>query len=220
MLYHRKIYILLVHNHVLMVQISLFTDNEAKLLTYLFRHYHKKLSINELAKNVGITPKGAYKILKKFEADSLVVKEKIANAQIYALHFANERTEYLLKYVLKSAKAPNSYVKVLEQDLQSLKEIVKGIIVFGSVLEKGLKAHDIDLLVVIDKQKLSALKAKIKEFETTSPKKTHLVIQTADDLQRNLHKQDLIIAEILQKGYILHGHSLFYDVIKDDANKE
>lgn len=203
-----------------MVQISLFTDNEAKLLTYLFRHYHEKLSINELAKNVGITPKGAYKILKKFEADSLVVKEKIANAQIYALHFANEKTEYLLKYVLKSAKAPNSYVKVLEQDLESLKEVVKGAIVFGSVLEKGLKAHDIDLLVVIDKQKLSALKAKIKEFETTSPKKTHLVIQTADDLQRNLQKQDPVIAEILQKGYIIYGHSLFYDVIKDDANKK
>ncbi len=199
---------------------SLITYNETKILTYLFRHYHEKLSINELAKNVGVTPKGAYKILKKFEIDSLVVKEKIANAQIYSLDFANEKTEHLLKYILTSAKTPNSYVTVLEQDLQALKEVVKGVIVFGSVLEKGFKAHDIDILVVIEKQKLSSLKTKIKEFEATSPKKTHLVIQTIDDIQRNLHKQDPVVVEILQKGYIMHGHSLFYSVIKDDANKK
>ncbi|MEK6922130.1 MAG: nucleotidyltransferase domain-containing protein [Nanoarchaeota archaeon] len=203
-----------------MVQILLVTENEAKLLDYLFRHYHEKLSINGLAKNVEITPKGAYKILKKFEADSLVVKEKIANAQIYTLHFANEKTEYLVKYMLKSAKAPNSYVKVLEQDLQILKEVVKGIIIFGSVLEKGMKAEDIDILVIIDKHKLNALKLKIKEFEMISPKKTHLVIQTINDIQRNLQKNDRVIAEILQKGYIIYGHSLFYEVIKDDANKK
>lgn len=203
-----------------MVQLSLCTDNEAKLLDYLLRHYHEKLSINELAKNVGVTPKGTYKILRKFEDDSLVVKEKIANAHIYSLQFSNEKTEHLLKYILKCAKAPNSYVKVLEQDLQSLKEVIKTAILFGSVLEKGLKAHDIDLLVVIERQKLSALKAKIREFEATSPKKAHLLIQTADDLKRNLHKQDSVLAEILQKGYILYGHSLFYDVIKDDANKK
>jgi len=189
------------------------TKNEVKALTYLFRHYDEKLSINELARRIKITPKGVYKILKKFENDGLVIKEKVANAHIYRLNFEDQKTGDIVKYALKSEDYPNKYVKVLYGDLEKLKVCTSITILFGSVLTKGTGAKDIDLLAVINKNNLPELNKEIREFEMISPKKIHFVVQTKSDLRKNLH--DSVIQEAIQKGFILSGHDLLYGVIGD-----
>jgi DNA-binding MarR family transcriptional regulator len=193
------------------------TSNEKVLISYLWRNYNKKLSINELAKQIKVTPKGTHKILKKFENAGLVTKEKIANAVIYKLDFEN--AEDITKYVLKSQQLLNNYVKVLRKELQSLQKVTKVTIIFGSVLTKGLKANDIDLFVVIKKEKYQELRKKVKEFESISPKKLHLVIQTEKDMRNNLHKQDPVVHKALKEGYILHGHNTLYQLVQDYADR-
>lgn len=195
------------------------TKNEKKLLAFLWKNFRERLSINELSKQVNVTPKGAYKILKKFEEEDLVVKEKVANAAIYTLNFKNKAAEDIVKYVLKSQQAPNSYIKVLEKELESLQGLTKAMIVFGSVLTKGLKANDIDLLVVIEKKKFSELRKEVKEFEKVSPQKIHLVVQTEQDMKKNLSKEDAVVHKALKTGYILHGHNILYKLIKNDASR-
>ncbi len=196
------------------------TRNEQRLLTYLWRNYTEKLSINELAKRIGITPKGAYTILKKNEKASLVTKRTIANAVIYQFNYRDKKTKDLVEYALKSEQPPNSYVAVLEKDLQPLQKKADAAILFGSVVTKGLPAHDIDLLVVINPKNLLTLKAKIKEFENISPKTVHLVIQTKADLQKNLRKKDPVVMEVLRTGHILWGYDLLYCLIENVKNKE
>jgi len=88
------------------------------------------------------------------------------------------------------------------------------------VLTKGLKANDLDLLTLIDKKKFPELKAKIKEFESISPKKIHLVVQTEQDFKKNLRKRDPVIREILRRGYILWGYDLLYKLSENDANRK
>ncbi len=191
-----------------------FTKNEQKLIAYLWKNWTEQLSINELAKRLGLTPRGAHVILKKFEKNDLVKKKKIANAAIYQLNYSDEKNKHLVEYALKSEPSPNPYVTVLEKDLQSLREIASAAILFGSALTAGLQARDIDLLVVINPKKLSALKAKVSEFESISPKKLHLLIQTKTDLQKNLRKKDPVVLELFKKGRVLWGHDWMYQLIK------
>ncbi len=195
------------------------TKNEQRLMTYLWRNYTEQLSINELAKRIGITPKGAYIILKKFEKDSLVTPRTIANAVIYQLNYLDKKTRDVVEYALKSEQPPNSYVAVLEKDLQIIRKITDATILFGSVLTKGLQAQDLDVLAIINPKNLSALRAKIKEFESISPKKVHLVIQTKVDIQENLHKKDPVIIEVLRKGYILWGYDLLFQFLEKNQKR-
>ncbi len=194
------------------------TRNEKRLLSYLWRNYTEQSSINELAKRINITPKGAYKILQKFEKEDIVAKKRIANAMIYQLNFNNSKTEDIVKYTLKSEPAPNAYVKVIKKDLQIIKEVTKAVILFGSVLTKGLNAKDIDLFVIIDKKKFQDLKTKIQEFESISPKKVHLLVQTEKDIKKNLRKRDPVVQEVLRKGCFLWGYNVLYKLIKNDAS--
>lgn len=194
------------------------TKNEQQLVTYLWKNYTEQLSINELAKRIDITPKGAYNILKKFEKVGLVTKKTIANAVIYQFNYQNQKTKDVVKYALKSEQPPNSYVAVLEKDLQLIQKMADASILFGSVLTKGLHANDLDVLAIINPKNLFALKAKIKEFESISPKKVHLVIQTKADMQKNLCKKDPVILEILRKGHILWGYDLLYQLIENVKN--
>jgi predicted nucleotidyltransferase len=196
------------------------TRNEQGLITYLWRNYTEQLSINELAKRTSITPKGAYIILKKNEKIGLVTKKTIANAVIYRLNYQDKKTKDVVEYALKSEQPPNSYVAVLEKDLQLLQKIADAAILFGSVLTKGLQANDLDVLVIINPKHLPVLKAKIKEFESISPKKVHLIIQTKADMQKNLRKKDSVIIEVLQKGHILWGYDLLYQLIENIKNQE
>jgi DNA-binding MarR family transcriptional regulator len=194
------------------------TPNETKLLSYLFRHHKEQSSINGLAKKIGTTPKGTYNILKKFECDALVRKETIANANIYHLNFQSSKTEDIIKYVLKSESQPNSCIRVLQKDLEPLHEFTDAIIIFGSVITKGLQAQDIDVLLIIDKKNLTLIQSKIKEIEQTLPKKIHAIFQTKEDMRKNLQKQDAIVIVAIQKGFIFWGYDVLYTLIRNDAS--
>ncbi|OGI64484.1 hypothetical protein A2642_01820 [Candidatus Nomurabacteria bacterium RIFCSPHIGHO2_01_FULL_39_10] len=196
------------------------TQNEQKVISYLFHHYREQLSINGLAKKTNITPKGTHKILLKLQQDGLVIKKTIANANIYLLNFQNEKTQDIVQYVLKSTLSPNSYVKVLQKDLEPLYKVTNAVILFGSTLHKGMQAQDIDLLIILNKNKLSLIQSTIKEIKKIIPKKIHPIFQTTQDIQQNIQKQDPVLLNALQKNFILKGHNLIYSIIKHDASRK
>ncbi len=196
------------------------TDNEKHILTSLLRNYQEQLSINGLAKRTNITPKGTYKILKKLEQDHIVQKQSIASADIYHLNFKDEKTKDIVNYALKSVSPPNSYVKLLQKDLEHLYNTTHAVILFGSTLSKGIQAQDIDLLIILDKKKLSLIQSTIKEIEKIIPKKIHPLFQTKADFHKNIQKQDPVLINCLQKGFIFKGHNLIYTLINHDANRK
>ena len=57
----------------------MITDNEKKVLRAVLTSFDEKLSINQLARELDLTPYGAYKILKKFEQKGFIKPKKIAN---------------------------------------------------------------------------------------------------------------------------------------------
>ena len=67
-----------------------WTTNELKVLNFLTRHFTEKYSINQLAKQVGLTPKGMHKLLKRLEQQTILLPKKMANAIFYEVNFNSD----------------------------------------------------------------------------------------------------------------------------------
>lgn len=198
-----------------MVHIS---ENELKTLNFLIRHFTEKYSINQLAKKLGITPKGLHKLLKRLEENNIVKPEKLANAVFYKINFASDLARKSAELSLfENIKLP--YARVQAKDLDSLREFVLAAVLFGSVLKKGDKAGDIDVLLVFEKKNYQKVKKEVDEIQKIKPKHIQIVMQTPKDLINNLKKPDKVLLEILRTGKVLWGCEVIVSSIKEVVEK-
>ena len=98
------------------------------------------------------------------------------------------------------------------QGFKELKEVTKACILFGSYIDLSKKPHDLDVLFVLDgyeeyKKKLSAVKGIV-------PAEIHDVVQTEEDMKKNIIKKDEVILNILRKGIVLWGQKTITKVIQ------
>ena len=194
------------------------TKNESRVINFLARN-RKKYSINELGKKLSLSPRGIYKILKKLEKLNIIIPEKLSNAIYYKLNLNNELAIKLAEFVLTDNEL-NSYAKVLLDDFKQLKEITFGCILFGSVLRKGREANDIDILFIIEKDKFKELNNKLEKIQDLKPKKINPIMQTKDDLAKNIMKNDEVILEIIKNGAILWGSEAVIEAIKNGTSSK
>lgn len=187
---------------------------EGKVLGFLTRHFSEKYSINQLAKRVGMTPRGAYKLLKRLEAEGIVVPQKLGNAIFYSINFASDLARKKAELALfEEIRLP--YARAQAKDLERLRPFVLAAMLFGSVLEKGEKAGDIDVLAVIREKDYASFNKALGELRRLKPKPIQPVIQTPEDLVRNLKKPDKVILEILRTGKVLWGHEIIVNAIRE-----
>lgn len=192
------------------------TQNELKTLNFLVRHFHEKYSINQLAKKVGITPKGMHKLLNRLEKQGILKFEKLGNAVFFQLNFDSEVARIAANLALVEEIAL-PYAKAQAKDLQRLRPFAKAAALFGSVLEKGEKAGDIDVLFVLEDKKYEAYKKALDELRALKTKPIQDVVQTFDDLVKNFKKPDKVILEILKTGKVLWGHDIIINAVKEAA---
>jgi len=196
-----------------MVHITL-TSNEFRTLNFLTRHFSEQYSINQLAKKVGLTPKGLHKLLKKLEKENIVKFTKLANAVFYQVNFSNDIAKKCVELALLE-KIELPYARVQAKDLEVLRPYTLTAILFGSVLLKGEKANDIDVLVVVEKQDYPEFKKALEKLQTLKPKHIQTVIQTPQDLINNLKKKDEVLLEILRTGKFLWNTEVIVTAIKE-----
>ena len=195
----------------------MITNNEKKILKFLLAHFDSDYSINEIAKKCDLSPNGAYEILKKFEEKGVLLVKKIANVKSYGIDFDSIEANKLLELVL----IPNykeSKISYRYNDLKPLEKITKLCIIFGSYLNKE-KPNDIDIIFVIrklDYKKYSEILEKVKRIV---PFKLHDIIQTKEDLNRNIKKGEKIIIQAISNGVVLWGHDFIINVIKNVAKR-
>lgn len=208
----------MVHNCVLLVPMVRTSQYEQKVLSFLTRHFTEKYSINQLAKRIGITPKGAYKLLKKLELQGIVIPQKLANAIFYHLNFASDLARKKAELSLfEEIELP--YARAQAKDLERLRPLVLAAMLFGSVLRKGEKAGDIDVLTVIEKKNYKAFQDALGKLQKLKTKHIQTVLQTPRDLVNNLKKPDDVVLEILRTGKVLWGHDIIVNAIKHAVEK-
>ena len=190
------------------------TENDRKVLRLLAVSFAKYYSINNIAKVIGVAPNGAYKILKKFEKEGVLKAEHIANIKTHKLNFENEKTLRVLELAFMP-KELEGKIKSRAGDLQRLKSLTKACIIFGSYITTKKEPGDLDILFILAKSQYPLYKTVLEKVQEIVPIKIQDVVQTVDDLQKNLKKEDPIIVEALCNGVILWGSGVLVKVIKN-----
>jgi len=180
------------------------TQNELRIIEFLFRHFDENLSINSLASAFELSPPGTMKILKKLRNQKILVSQRKGLADFYKLNLALDATINLLKYLLESADIKKQTVPYVNE-LAALKPCAKMCILFGSILSDSKTAKDVDIIIVIDKDDFGSAHKIIRSIENHLGKKVHAVMQTEDELRDNLKKKDSVILSAIKAGIFLWG---------------
>ncbi len=196
----------------------MITNNEKKILRFLLAHFNSDYSINEIAKKCSLAPNGAYEILKKFEEKEILLPKKIANSKSYKINFDSRESNKLLELAL-IPDYKESKIKYRYNDLKPLEDITSLCILFGSYTTKKENPSDIDILFVIKKSDYKKYSAALEKAKRILPLKLHDVIQTKEDLIKNIKKEEKLIIEAISGGIVLWGHEFLIEVIKDAIKK-
>jgi predicted nucleotidyltransferase len=191
----------------------MLTQNEKKVLRLIFSGIKDELSINQIAKACGLSPNGAFKMLRKFEKEGIMSYKTVANTKIYCLDFMNEKT----KNILKLALIQDSFSKKIKyrlEDLMPLKSQTKACILFGSYIEPEKRPDDLDILFILNKSQFPDFKRISKKVYDTLPLKVHDALQTEDDFEKNLIKKDQVILSALRNGIILWGNDSIIELVE------
>ena len=196
----------------------MLTKNEKKVLRLLLAAFNRERSINNIAKECGLVPNGAYKILKKFEKEGILKAKNIANIKSYSINFDDEKADNILELALMPKL--EGRIKYRLEDLKGLKEITKACILFGSYIDLKKEPHDLDILFVINRNNFKQYKKRLADIEDMVPAKIHDVLQTEEDLKNNIANKDKVILQILRTGIILWGIKTIIKVIKNFYQRE
>lgn len=189
------------------------TQNESKVIEFLVRNFVSEYNINQVARELEFSPRGSFKILKKLESQNVLKSKKMGNAIFYQINFDDELALQLCNLVLIKKKL-KPIVKVIIQDIQKLKKITQCAVIFGSILKRGEKAGDADLLVVFRKNRFDEVQKIIREANQISPKKIHLIMQTKGDLLKNIKNRNKAILDLIKEGAIVWGPDILVQTIK------
>ncbi len=214
---NQKIYIPKVYNYILGVNninmVSL-TENEARAIDFLIRNFSQDYNINQLSRELKLSPRGIFKILKKLESENYLISKKQGNNIFYKINYESEEALEVCKFVLSERKA-SPFIKVQVNDLQKLRGLTKIAIIFGSALTKDKEANDIDAVIVFKEREFSKVEKTLEEVNSIKHKKIHAIYQTEEDLADNIRKGDKVLLSAIKTGMVLWGRDSFLEAIKN-----
>ena len=186
--------------------------NTIKIVMYLLKNINEfGFIINQIAKLNNISVGSAFKILKNLEKNSILLNKNISNASHFKLNFDNPETNKLCELLLLMEKRSlKGYAKIYAKDIVKFEE-AKMIIIFGSVL-KNQRFNDVDVLFLTNKTK------KVNDFclnlsKIRTKPVVPLILQQKDLIKAIKVKNEAIL-DLIKKGIILKGESVFVRVIK------
>lgn len=191
------------------------TENEARTIEFLIRDFSEEYNINQLAKELDISPGGMFKILKRLEERDFLTKKKLGNSIFYRINYDSQSALEACKFALTEKKTDTPYIRAWVKDLDRLRPKTELAVLFGSILNKGKEARDVDVLLVLGKENLKDVENIIDKINTIKSKRIHAVYQTKEDFNKNIEKQDKAILEEIRTGIILWGRDFLVEVIKN-----
>ncbi len=189
------------------------TPMEEKALLLLFKEFGTNYNANSLAQKLNITRRGALKIVKHLHQQELLLSRKYGKAVFYKINFKKEYARQLLKVLLMGEVEQKARRWLFE--FQELSEEAEAIILFGSMVRNEEKAHDMDLVLVVKKEKFSQAEKIVQKENRLLLKPIHPVWQLPSDIVRNLKIPDPVLLNALRFGYVLHGYDLVISAVQE-----
>lgn len=190
------------------------TGNEARVVSFLLRNFSARYSINALARELKLSPRGAYKIVKKLEKAGILKPEAIGNAIYCHPNLDSEAGRKVAELVLSYVEL-NPYARVQAKALEQLKPYVLSAVLFGSVLTKAENAGDIDVLLVLEEKQFNSAHKVLLEIQSMKPKKISEMLQSREDLVKNIRKNDAPLLSAIRTGQVLWGSEIIVEGIRD-----
>lgn len=187
--------------------------NTEKIVLFLLKNIDELgYNINQISKLNSISVGSAFKILKDLEKNKILLKKEINNASHYKLNLNNYETVKLCELlVLGEKRNLKGYAKVYADEILKFEQ-ADFIILFGSIL-KGNDFNDVDVLFVTNQVK--RVNDFCLEISKVRTKPVVPLILKKDDLIKEIRQKKESILDIIKKGIILKGESVFMEVIKN-----
>ena len=189
------------------------TPTENKVLLRLFKDFSSDYNANSLSKKIGITPRGALKILKSLHKHGLLTAKQMGKETFYKINLSDYYAFRTIETLLIQESRENASRWLSE--FQDLFKEVQIAIIFGSIIRQPKQANDIDLLLVFTQKDLKNVKLTINEKNRILLKPIHSIMQSPDDINNNLNKKDPVVLSALSTGYVLHGYDKLIEVVKN-----
>lgn len=191
--------------------------SSSKILKLLLKDFTIKPTITSLAKEVGLSRVGTWKLLKKMQSEKLVILSKIGsgktNPYSISLNWDSLLVEknlalHLTKDALKNQRWINNFAE--------LENKVNFLILYGSIINAPQEANDIDILgVASSKNNFTKIEESIKKIQKTQMKKIHAIIFTPIEFRQELGKPNKAFIDAIKKGIILFGQEKFIKFMRD-----
>lgn len=187
--------------------------NTQKVIDFLVRNIDKPgFNVNQIARELSISPSNTLYIIQELKSRDIIKAIDLKTSICYQYNFSNEEAGLLASFVLLQNKL-NSYAKLIAEDLRQLEDVSLSCMLFGSILNKGKEAKDIDILLISNE--FSRVNTKLNSIKDLKTKKIHDIIMTKEDFAKNLIKKDAVILEVIKKGAVLWGSDVVVKVLEE-----
>ena len=189
------------------------TEKENEILLLVFKDFNINYNANSISKKMNITPRGALKIMNNLFSERILIRKKFGKAIFYKFNFEDNYARKLIETLL--IKESKEKASRWLSEFEGLYEIVQIALVYGSVVRAYEKARDIDVLLVMEKNKYKEVSKFIEEKNNILMKPIHPLIMTLSDLQKNLKNKNPAMINAIKEGHVLNGQDKLIEVIKN-----
>ena len=186
------------------------TINEMRFVLSILKSPEMEYNANNMAVSLDISSMGALKIANRLVKEKILLVKMLGRAKYYRLNI-NEYVSQYLKFLLKrEAEQSYPYIKRWIIEIRKIKNADTAIL-FGSVLSKNESAKDVDVLLITNSKKFTALQTEIEILNKLNDKKIHPIFQTMGDIIKNVHDKDKIVCDAL-KGIVVFGEDIMVNL--------
>ena len=188
---------------------------DSKILKMLLKEFSVKHTVTSIAKEIGMTRVGAWKILKKLEAENLILLSSIGTGKTstynISLNWDNSLVEKKLSLALTEDAIKNQR---WADNFSELKNKINFLIIYGSIIHSPKEASDIDILGITSKNKFVEIEESIRKIQKTQIKKIHTLNFTEAEFKQELERSNKAFIDAIKKGVILFGQEKFIKFIR------
>lgn len=192
-------------------------NSSNKLLLALFKDFSRSNTVTSLAKTVGLSRVGVWKILKTLEENNFIKLESInggkTSTDIVKLNWNNMLIDKALSFYLTEESSYYIRWKINFNELENLTDF---LILYGSIVKNSKNANDIDLIgVTNNRRNFIKIQRFIDKVQKTQTKKIHNINFTLEEFKKELLKPNHAFIDSITTGVILLGQENFIKFIKE-----
>jgi len=192
-------------------------ETKKKIMLVLLKDFNSRHTVSSIAKSLGLSRTGAWKIVKKLEAEEYILSEAVGAGKtavsLISINWENPLVEKALSFYLAEESVKQRRWRT---NFAELEKEVEFLILYGSILSGSKNAKDIDILAIVKKGKFVKIQKIIDKIQKTESKKIHMIDFTPSEFRKELRNNNKAFINALNNGVILFGQERFVCFMKNE----